>query len=85
MLTGLAGGLTSLLVARLLLGLGEGATFPAATAAMSRWVAAKDRGFAQGITHSAAHTGARDDVHPHHWVVECTPRGAARSREAVPS
>jgi MFS transporter, ACS family, glucarate transporter len=56
-LTGLAGGLVSLLIARLLLGLGEGATFPAATAAMSRWVAAKDRGFAQGITHSAARLG----------------------------
>ncbi|HEX4636642.1 MAG TPA: MFS transporter, partial [Rhizomicrobium sp.] len=56
-LTGLAGGLVSLLVARLLLGLGEGATFPAATAAMARWVAAKDRGFAQGITHAAARLG----------------------------
>ncbi len=56
-LTGLAGGLTSLLVARVLLGLGEGATFPAATAAMARWVAAKDRGFAQGITHAAARLG----------------------------
>ena len=38
-LTGLAGGLASMLVARVLLGLGEGATFPAATSAMSRWVA----------------------------------------------
>ncbi len=56
-LTGMAGGLASLIVARLLLGLGEGATFPAATAAMSRWVAAKDRGFAQGVTHSAARLG----------------------------
>jgi MFS family permease len=56
-LIGFAGGLVSLLVARVLLGLGEGATFPAATAAMSRWVAAKDRGFAQGITHAAARLG----------------------------
>jgi ACS family glucarate transporter-like MFS transporter len=56
-LTGLAGGLASLIVARLLLGLGEGATFPAATSAMSRWVAARDRGFAQGVTHSAARLG----------------------------
>ena len=56
-LTGLAGGLASLLAARVLLGLGEGATFPAATAAMARWVAAKDRGFAQGITHAAARLG----------------------------
>jgi MFS family permease len=56
-LTGLAGGLASLLVARVLLGLGEGATFPAATAAMARWVAKEKRGFAQGITHAAARVG----------------------------
>jgi len=40
-----------------LLGFGEGATFPAATAAMSRWVAKEKRGFAQGITHAAARIG----------------------------
>jgi len=56
-LTGMAGGLVSLLVARVLLGLGEGATFPAATCAMSRWVAKERRGFAQGITHAAARVG----------------------------
>ncbi len=56
-LTGLAGGLASLLVARLLLGLGEGATFPAATSAMSRWVAHGQRGYAQGVTHAAARVG----------------------------
>lgn len=56
-LTGLATGLASLLVARVLLGLGEGATFPASTSAMSRWVAKGDRGFAQGITHAAARIG----------------------------
>ncbi|CDY76860.1 Permeases of the major facilitator superfamily [Caballeronia glathei] len=57
LLTGFAGGLASLLAARVLLGLGEGATFPAATAAMSRWVAKEKRGFAQGITHAAARIG----------------------------
>ena len=56
-LTGLAGGLASMLVARVLLGLGEGATFPAATAAMSHWVAKEKRGFAQGITHAASRIG----------------------------
>jgi ACS family glucarate transporter-like MFS transporter len=56
-LTGLAGGLASMLVARVLLGLGEGATFPASTSAMSRWVAKDKRGFAQGITHAAARIG----------------------------
>jgi MFS family permease len=56
-LTGMAGGLVSLLLARLLLGLGEGATFPAATSAMSRWIAKEKRGFGQGITHAAARIG----------------------------
>jgi MFS family permease len=56
-LTGAASGLVSLLIARVLLGLGEGATFPAATSAMSRWVARERRGFAQGITHAAARIG----------------------------
>jgi cyanate permease len=56
-ITGMAGGLVSLLSARVLLGFGEGATFPAATTAMSRWVAKERRGFAQGITHAAARVG----------------------------
>jgi MFS transporter, ACS family, glucarate transporter len=56
-LTGLAGGLTSMVIARVLLGFGEGATFPAATAAMGRWVAKGERGYAQGITHAAARIG----------------------------
>src|ERR1700728_3221877 len=55
--TGLATGLASLLIARVLLGLGEGATFPAATTAISRWVVKARRGFAQGITHAAARIG----------------------------
>ncbi|WP_322033802.1 MFS transporter [Paraburkholderia sp. J76] len=56
-LTGMAGGLFTLLAARLLLGFGEGATFPASTSAMSRWVAKERRGFAQGVTHSASRIG----------------------------
>jgi MFS family permease len=56
-LTGLSTGLVSLLVARVLLGLGEGATFPTATRAMSNWTAANRRGFAQGVTHAFARVG----------------------------
>lgn len=56
-LTGMAGGLTSMLIARVLLGFGEGATFPSATSVMSRWVPKGKRGFAQGITHSASRIG----------------------------
>ena len=57
MLTGLTGGLLSLFLARLLLGIGEGATFPTATRAMANWTPAGKRGFAQGITHSFARLG----------------------------
>jgi len=58
-LTGLSGGLVSMVIARMLLGLGEGATFPTATRAMSNWTAPGKRGFAQGITHAFARA-ARD-------------------------
>jgi sugar phosphate permease len=56
-LTGLTGGLVSLFLARLLLGFGEGATFPVATRAMQNWTAQGKRGFAQGLTHSFARFG----------------------------
>jgi MFS family permease len=56
-LTGLSTGLVSMFIARLLLGLGEGATFPTATRAMSNWTAANRRGFAQGITHAFSRIG----------------------------
>jgi len=57
MLTGLAGGVASLFLCRLLLGVGEGATFPVATRAMQSWMPADERGFAQGITHAFARLG----------------------------
>ncbi len=53
-LTGFVGGLFSLVLARLLLGVGEGATFPAATTAMTRWVPTAERGCAQGVVHSCS-------------------------------
>jgi len=55
--TGLVGGLLSLVAVRFVLGLGEGATFPTSTRAMSNWLAKDKRGFAQGITHSFARLG----------------------------
>jgi sugar phosphate permease len=57
MLTGLAGGVASLFLCRLMLGVGEGATFPVATRAMQNWMPAHKRGFAQGITHAFARFG----------------------------
>src|SRR3954453_6678396 len=56
-LTGLAGGLTSLFLCRLLVGVGEGATFPVATRAMQSWTPVGRRGFAQGLTHAFARLG----------------------------
>jgi len=56
-LSGLATGLTSLFLARMLLGLGEGATFPTATRAMASWFSPEKRGFAQGFTHAFARLG----------------------------
>lgn len=54
---GTAGGLGGLIVARVVLGLGEGATFPVATRAMSDWMPASLRGFSQGITHAFSRLG----------------------------
>lgn len=56
--TGLIGGLGSLVFARMCVGLGEAGTIPNATRAMTNWVPATRRGFAQGFTHSAARAAA---------------------------
>lgn len=56
-LTGLAGGLATLFAARLMLGFGEGPAFSTATRALSNWTRPDQRGFAQGITHSASRLG----------------------------
>jgi MFS family permease len=57
LLTGMAGSLKAMIAARILLGVGEAATFPAATRAMSWWTDEKSRGFTQGITHASARLG----------------------------
>ncbi len=56
-LTGFSGGLMMLFACRVLVGIGEGATFPVATRAMQNWTPIGRRGFAQGITHSFARLG----------------------------
>src|SRR5260221_5531811 len=55
--TGAVGGLASLFAARLVLGIGEGATFPTATRAMAAWVPERNWGLRQAITHSSARIG----------------------------
>jgi len=56
-LTGFVTGIVTLILARFLLGFGEGATFPTATRAMQHWTPASTRGFAQGLTHAFSRLG----------------------------
>jgi ACS family D-galactonate transporter-like MFS transporter len=56
-LCGFSWGLSSLIIFRILLGIGEGGAFPAATRSFTYWMPTSERGFAQGITHSFARLG----------------------------
>src|SRR6476660_714145 len=56
-LTGLSWSVASLVVFRILVGVGEGGAFPTATRAFASWLPVRERGFAQGITHSFARLG----------------------------
>lgn len=56
--TALAWGKWSMAAFRFLFGLGEAGAFPTATRALSHWLPASERGFAQGVTHSGARLGA---------------------------
>ena len=53
-----ATGAVSFIVVRFLFGVGEGGAFPVATRAMQLWYPPQERGFVQGITHSASRLGA---------------------------
>jgi sugar phosphate permease len=55
--TTLAWSAASMLVIRLLFGLGESGAFPIATSSLSRWMLPSERGFAQGLTHAGARLG----------------------------
>src|SRR6266481_6523352 len=56
-MTGLVHGMVMIFIARVVLGFGEGATFPTATRAMSYWMPKEKRGYAQGITHAFSRLG----------------------------
>ncbi|MGD0676705.1 MAG: MFS transporter [Polyangiaceae bacterium] len=56
-LTATSVGLASAVAVRVLVGIGEGGAFPAATRALASWMPARERGLAQGVTHSAARLG----------------------------
>ncbi|MCA8241865.1 MFS transporter [Burkholderia sp. AU32262] len=55
--TGLVHSLTLLFAARLLLGVGEGATLPAQARAITHWFPRERRGVVQGFTHSFSRLG----------------------------
>jgi sugar phosphate permease len=48
----------SFIVVRFLFGVGEAGAFPGATRAMQLWYPRQERGFVQGVTHSASRLGA---------------------------
>jgi sugar phosphate permease len=48
----------SFIVIRFLFGVGEAGAFPGATRAMQLWYPRRERGFVQGLTHSASRLGA---------------------------
>jgi len=56
--TAAATGATSFMALRFLFGIGEAGAFPGATRAMQLWYPRHERGFVQGITHSASRLGA---------------------------
>ncbi|WP_118183085.1 MFS transporter [Paraburkholderia phosphatilytica] len=57
LLTGFAGGLGTLLLARFVVGLGESPIVPASARALTAWMKPDQRGFAQGVTHACARLG----------------------------
>jgi ACS family hexuronate transporter-like MFS transporter len=57
-LHGLASGFTLLLVARFLLGMGEGGAFPAAVRVVAEWIAPEDRSTAMGIINAGTAIGS---------------------------
>ena len=56
-LTGVSWSVASFVAFRVLVGIGEGGAFPTATRAFTWWLPVRERGFAQGITHSFARLG----------------------------
>jgi sugar phosphate permease len=56
--TAAAAGASSFIIVRFLFGVGEAGAFPGATRAMQLWYPRQERGFVQGLTHSASRLGA---------------------------
>jgi sugar phosphate permease len=69
---GVVGSFGALIACRVLLGLGEGATFPTATRALSDWASPGLRGYVQGITHSFARLGNALTPPLMAWLIKTT-------------
>jgi MFS family permease len=69
---GVVGSFAALIVCRVILGLGEGATFPTATRALSDWASPGSRGYVQGITHSFARFGNAITPPLVAWLIKVT-------------
>src|SRR5260370_29784967 len=69
---GVVGSFAALIVCRVILGLGEGATFPTATRALSDWASPGKRGYVQGITHSFARFGNAITPPLVAWLIKIT-------------
>ncbi|HJX85721.1 MAG TPA: MFS transporter [Candidatus Angelobacter sp.] len=72
LLMGVVGSFGALIFCRVLLGLGEGATFPTATRALSDWARPGSRGYVQGITHSFARFGNAITPPLVAWLIKLT-------------
>ena len=72
---GFAGGVIALAASRLLLGIGEGGGFPAATRVVAEWFPAKDRATAMGIINAG--TGLGGVLAPPFiaWIIHAYPVG----------
>ena len=82
-LTGLSWSVASLVLFRVLVGIGEGGAFPTATRAFTFWLPVRERGFAQGITHSFARLGGAVTP-PIVLAIVAGTAGAARSSCSAP-
>ncbi|HKD47820.1 MAG TPA: MFS transporter [Rhizomicrobium sp.] len=69
---GVVGSFAALIVCRVVLGLGEGATFPTATRALSDWATPQRRGYVQGITHAFARFGNALTPPMVAWLIHAT-------------
>jgi MFS family permease len=78
-------GLVSLFAVRCVLGMGEGATLPAANCALSKWTPIASRGTAIGITHSAGRVRSSSSAPCRFFGRPCGGGSFTRIRAGIPA